>query len=297
MNIRNILLFFILVLSISCEKDITLDLPQGESKVVVDGYVENGLPPYIILSRSQGYFDPIGLNTINTLPVRGAVVTISDGRDTVTLTEIDTVINGISVGGFYIALEPVNGDTLMLGTPGRSYRLDVQTPQGEQVYAEATLHYPIPLDSVWFKVQGELDSLGWAWARLSDPDTLGNCYRWFARRLNKDNFFLPPFGSAFEDKFINGRSFDFATTRGSIFNSAAEEDINEESGFYKVGDTIIVKFCTIDAGTYAFWRDAENQLGSSGSPFAVPSNVKSNIVGGLGIFSTYSASYDTIIAR
>lgn len=281
----------------SCERDITVDLPQGEEKVVVDGYVENGLPPYVILSRSQGYFDPIGVNTLNNLPLRDAVVTVSDGTNTVPLNEIDTVINGVAIGGFYTAIDPVTGQILMLGTPGKRYRLEISTVKGERLSAEAMLHQPIPLDSVWFRVQGDLDSLGWAWARLSDPDTLGNCYRWFARRLGKDDFFLPPFGSTFEDKFINGRSFDFATSRGSIFNSSADEDVNEEAGFYKIGDTVIVKFCTVDVGTFVFWRDAENQLGGSGSPFAVPSNIKSNIEGGLGVFATYSAAYDTIIAR
>lgn len=288
--------FFFLTL-VACEKDITVDLPQGTVRVVVDGVVENGLPPYVILSRSQGYFDPIGVNTLNSLPLRGATVTLSDGVDSVTLVEIDTVINGLAIGGFYSALDPVAGQILMLGTPGRSYRLHVTTGEGEQVNAEATLHFPRPLDSLWFQVQGELDSLGWIWARLSDPDTLGNNYRWFAKRLGKDSFFVPPFGSVFEDKFINGRTFDFVTPRGSILNSTAEDDNNEEDGYFKIGDTIVVKFCTIDARTYAFWRDAENQLGGSGSPFSVPSNIKSNIRGGLGIFATYSAVYDTVIAQ
>lgn len=297
MNIRISLLMFLLFTLTSCERDITVDLPQGEARVVVEGYVENGLPPYIVLSRSQGYFDPIGVNTLNNLPVRDAVVMLNDGDTTVQLYEVDTVINGVALGGFYTAIDPLVGTIRMLGTPGKRYRLEITTTEGERLSAEAILHQPIPLDSVWFKVQGELDSLGWAWAKLSDPDTLGNCYRWFAKRLGKDDFFLPPFGSVFEDKFINGRSFDFATSRGSVFNSTADEDNNEEAGFYKIGDTVVVKFCTIDAGTFVFWRDAENQLGGSGSPFAVPSNVKSNVVGGLGLFATYSAAYDTLIAR
>ncbi len=293
------LLFLLLILLAfgACEKDITVDLPQGSVQVVVDGVVENGLPPYVFLSRSQGYFDPIGVNTLNNLPLRGATVILSDGVDTVQLVEVDTIINGLSIGGFYSALDPDAGQILMIGTPGRTYSLYVTTDQGEEVSAEAILHAPQPLDSLWFQVQGELDSLGWAWARLSDPDTLGNNYRWFAKRLGKDAFFIPPFGSVFEDKFINGRTFDFASSRGAVLNSTAEDDISEEAGFFKRGDTIVVKFCTIDAGTFSFWRDAENQLGGSGSPFSVPSNIKSNINGGLGIFATYSAVFDTVIAQ
>lgn len=280
-----------------CEKNIDLDLEDADQKIVVEGYVENGFVPYIILSRSQNYFDPIGQSTLNNLPVRDAIVTISDGIDTIQLTEVDTSINGVSVGGFYIALDPATLIPTMIGTPGRTYTLNVRSAEGEEVRATALLPLPVALDSLWFKVQENLDSLGFAWAKLKDPDTIGNHYRWFAKRMNKDNFFIPPFGSTFEDKFINGQRFDFAYNRGSIQNSTAEEDVNEEAGFYKKGDTIVVKFCTVDRSTFEFWRDAENQLGSNGSPFAVPSNIKSNVVGGRGLFATYTASYDTIFAQ
>ncbi|MBL7923965.1 MAG: DUF4249 domain-containing protein [Bacteroidia bacterium] len=281
----------------SCEKNITLDLPASENKVVVEGYVEAGLPPYIILSRTEGYFDPIGQSTLNNLPLRGARVYISNGPDTVLLTEIDTSIDGVSIGGFYVALDSVSLAPTMLGIPGTTYTLRIITPKGESLSAEAKLHHPVGLDSTWFKVQENLDSLGYAWATLSDPDTIGNHYRWFAKRLNEDDFFIPPIGSSFEDKFINGQTFDFAYNRGAIQNSEAEEDQNEEAGLFKRGDTVVVKFCSVDRATFEFWRDAENQLSSNGSPFAVPSNIKSNISGGRGLFATYTATYDTIIAN
>lgn len=295
---KNLLLLIVsVVMMSSCEKNIDLDLPPIDQKVVVEGYVENGLPPYVILSKTEPYFDPIGQNTLNNLPVRGASVFISDGVDTIKLTEIDTSINGVSLGGFYVALDSVTFLPTMLGKPGTTYHLNIITISGEQLSSSALLPMPVPLDSTWFKVQEDLDSLGWAWARLTDPDTLGNSYRWFAKRLSKDDFFIAPIGSIFEDRFINGRSFNFPYNRGTIQNSEADEDKNEEAGFYKKGDTIVVKFCTTDFATYEFWRDAENQVSSNGSPFAVPSNVKSNIIGGRGLFATYTASYDTIIAN
>ena len=50
----------------ACEKDITVDLPQPESKLVVDGYVEYNKPIYILLSRNAPYFSPIDPSTVNT---------------------------------------------------------------------------------------------------------------------------------------------------------------------------------------------------------------------------------------
>lgn len=294
---KYILFILSIFLITSCERDITLDLPSKESKIIVDGYVERDLPPYIILSRSQGYFDPINSGSLNNLPERNATVKISDGINTIVLTELDTVIDGISIGGIYAAVDPVNFLPTMIGTVGLTYSLEVLTSDGRRVTSTTKLQAPIALDSTWFEIQEGKDSLGFTWAFLSDPDTLDNCYRWFSKRLNKDDQYFAPFGSAFEDKFINGQTFKFGYNRGSLQNSTAEDDNKEEAGFFKLGDTIVIKFCTIDKSTFEFWRDAETQLGNNGSPFAVPSNVKSNINGGIGVFASYSASYDTIIAR
>jgi hypothetical protein len=194
----------------------------------------------------------------------------------------------------------------MVGEAGKTYSLRVIT--GEKVIT-ATTYIPasVPLDSVWFKVDGNRDSLGFAWAHFKDPDTLGNCYRWFAKRINhytfgeqagdvKDNDFITPRGSVFDDKFINARSFDIGFNRGKIPNSEKEDDNNDEEGFFKTGDTIIVKFCTIDRANFEFWRTAETQIGNNGNPFGSPAPITSNINGGLGIWGGYNAYYDTIIA-
>jgi hypothetical protein len=281
----------------SCEENISLDLPREDPRVVVDGYIETGLPPYVLLSRSSSYFDPINPGALNSFAESGAFVTINDGFNTVQLIELDTVVNGISLRGFYAALDSVTNLPTMFGEEGRTYKLTIITKDNQRLSSTAKLQPHIELDSTWFKVQENLDSLGFAWANLTDPDTIGNCYRWMAKRITKDDLFLAPVGSAFEDKFINGQSFVFNAFRGQIPNSTNPDDINDEEGLFKKGDTIIVKFCTVDRGTFEFWRDAETQTSNNGSPFAVPSNVKSNITGGLGVFATYSPAYDTIIAQ
>ena len=42
-------------------------LQQEEIKLVVEGYIEPGYPPYVILTKNQGYFDPINTTTYNEL--------------------------------------------------------------------------------------------------------------------------------------------------------------------------------------------------------------------------------------
>ena len=108
---------------------------------------------------------------------------------------------------------------------------------------------------------------------------------------------MAPFGSAFNDKFIDGKTFDFAYDRPSIPGSTAPEDNNAEAGYYVRGDTIVVQFCTIGTAEVDFFRTYENMVSNNGNPFASPGVIKTNISGGLGIFCGYSPTYDTIICR
>ncbi len=268
----------------SCEKNITVDLPQTPSEVVVEGYVEIGSAPYVYLSYSNNYFAPLDSESLYNFTIKGALVTISDGFVTDTLLEVIP-----SYGYFYVS-------TKLIGTINRTYTLTVTTQKGEVVTAQTYMQTPIPLDSLWFKTQPLNDTLGFVWARLTDPDTLGNNYRWFAKRLHKGNNYIAPFGSVFNDNFINGTTVDFGYSRGESPNNADDEN-PLASGFYKVGDTVAVKFCCIDKTSYTFWRDAETQSANNGNPFGATAPIHSGINGGLGVFCAYAASYDTVICK
>ncbi len=277
----------------SCEKNITLEMPVGESKIVVEGYVFQDSVPFVFLTRNAPFFSTLDSTALQQYIIRGARVIVSDGITTDTMTELN--FGQVTV---YASLEP-----LLRGQVGRTYTLRVEA-DGEVVTSSTYIPQPVPLDSVWWKVQGEHDSLGFVWAHMTEPDTIGNYYRWFAKRINhypdgeqKDDDFIAPIGSTFEDKFINGKSFDFFYNRGNEPNSTKEDDENEERMFFKRGDTIIVRFCTIDRANFQFWRDEETQVSNNGNPFANPAPVSSNINGGLGVWGGYSIAYDTIIAR
>ena len=90
---------------------------------------------------------------------------------------------------------------------------------------------------------------------------------------------------------------DAYAKRGQFLNSQKEDDQNEESIFFKRGDTIVLKFCSIDRSHFEFWRTEETQVGNNGNPFGSPAPITSNIEGGLGIWGGYATTFDTIIAR
>jgi hypothetical protein len=272
-------------LIVGCEKDITVDLPEPEEQIVVDGYISPGLPPLVLISRTAPFFAPLDSAALLQYTVRNALVTVSDGSVTDTLFAPST-----SIGYLYTS-------TTMFGQVGKTYTLNIKLSDGRSLSAVTSIPQPVSLDSLWFRLIPENDSLGWAWARITDPIQPGNCYRWFAKRIGKDNDFIAPLGSVSEDKFFNGLSFDFAARRGRLPNSLAEDDNNDERGFFKTGDTIVVKFCSITEPSYRFWRSAETQASSNGNPFGAPSALKSNISGGIGIWEGYSYTIDTIYAQ
>ena len=146
---------------------------------------------------------------------------------------------------------------------------------------------------MWFKFYPPSDSLGFIWAHLTDPSGLGNNYRWLAKRIGKDNDYIAPFGSAFDDKFINGQSFPLAYPRGQTENSTAVDDNNEERNYFKKDDSVHVKFCTIGETEMHFFRAFEAESANSGNPFAAPTTVPTNITGdapALGIWCGYGSS-------
>ncbi len=271
----------------SCTKEVTIDLPAPEKKIVVDGGIYVGEPAEINLTWSTGYFDPIDSASLANYLISNATVVVHDGALTDTLRPAFNPNKPIPI---------VWRGTTILGQVGHTYTLTV-VAEGKSVSASTTINPPVPLDSAWFKLEPPHDSLGYAWAHMTDPVGQGNGYRWFAKRITKDPAFLAPFGSAFDDKFIEGSSFDFAYYRPSIPGSSAPEDNNEQDGFYIIGDTVVVQFCTIGQREVNFFRTYENVVAGNGNPFAAPGVIKTNVEGGLGIFCGYSPSYDTIICR
>ena len=71
----------------SCEKDITIDQPDSAEKIVVEGHIEPGQPTYVILTKNISFFTTTGISDLNNIFVKGAIVKVSDGTQTVQLDE------------------------------------------------------------------------------------------------------------------------------------------------------------------------------------------------------------------
>jgi len=318
---RNFVPYFIFAMILSlgllnqCTKDVELEFPEAESKIVVDGTIEPGSPPFIFLGTSNSFNIGLDPSSLGSLFLNGADVRINDGTSEFQLDELcvsqlspeqlqtlsETL--GISVEELVSIDYCIYTSFDIIGEVGKTYDLRVEY-DNQVLMSSTSILEPVPLDSLWFETNAS-DSLGLIHGILSDPPDMYNAYRWFAQRIStrpgtnemEDANFIAPLGSAFDDTFFQGLSFEFFAARGQDINSDFEEDNNLEAGLFKLGDTVVVKFCSITAESYLFYFTLEDQILNNGSPFATPGNIPSNIDGGLGIWTGYSPFIDTLVCQ
>lgn len=281
------LLFIILTAFVffsACQKDVNLNLPAPANEIVVEGTIETGQPPIVVLTRNSPYFGTTFTSQLAQYLVHGANVRVYDGTDTVTLNEINFDTAGV-VFSAYTTLS-------MIGQVGKSYQIWINS-NGTNLSSTTNIFAPTPLDSIWWVrdslVSGR-DSLVTLWGKYADPLQSGNYVRFFTKVNSKS--YLTSFNSVFDDEFINGKTFNSPIPSGIIFNDTASQDLWPD---FVRGDTISVKWCAIDYATFNFWRTLETELSGEGNPFASPVDVQGNIKGGLGIWAGYSPSFMTLV--
>jgi len=291
----NIVIFILLLITgfTACEKSITITSPNLPAKLVVDAQIESGAQPIIVLSTSLNYFESIDTSDLNKSFVRNAKVTLSDGSRTSSLRLFEQVLPGGFRFVFY-SNDPTNPAGVIIGAFGKSYTLTIEF--NGQTYTSKTT---IPLltkkiDSTFFKVVPNrlvTDSFRIISATISDPPGLGNYIRYFTK-VNSQQF-LPGNTSVFDDNIIDGKIYTVDIPRGVDKNFPLERD---NYGFFKKGDTVLIKYSNIDKATYDFWRTWEYTYQSVGNPFSSPGVVIGNVSNGaLGAFCGYANSFNQII--
>jgi hypothetical protein len=271
----------------SCSEKIDVKLPNADKKLVIEGSIENGKNAQVIITRSIPLFSSVDNTNPDDFYVLDAQVTLSNG--TISETLVLSIDSASSLGVVY------QGSSI-IGEVGKTYYLTV-VQGGETYTATTTIPAPVALDSVWWKPQPPRDTLGYANARISEPAGLGNNYRWYAKRP-RDRRYLAPYGATYDDKYVDGVSFEFAYGKGYDPTDSENTYENDSAarGYYTHKDTIYIRFCTIDKESKDFYTTFESALSNNGNPFASPVTILTNIKGGaLGVFAGFGATYDTIM--
>jgi hypothetical protein len=313
-NLRVLIGLSVLSITLSgCQKDVKIDIPGYVELLVIDGYIETGQPPLVLLSTSKDIYAPTDLNSFLEGYVSGAIVTVSDGTNTVQLDEICTdnlppgteelaaQIFGVPVSdvGNYHLCAYTTFNPVMFGQVGKIYTLTV-TYEDKTYTALTKIGQPTAFDSVYWKPAEGYPEYGYSYVTLTDPAATYDAYMWEVKRINNkadgtdmDDLFMKTYAPVFDDEFFNGMTFDFWYENPMSFGDEVEEPYR---GYYKLGDTVVIKFSKMDRDVYEFYEKKYVQLSSGGSPFASPSNIPSNIKGGaLGVWAGFSTHFDTLV--
>jgi hypothetical protein len=285
---------------------VQIDIPGYKEQLVVDGRIETGQPAIVLLSKSSNVYSSTNYESYLNSFVDDAVVVLSNGTQTDTLTKICTDdlppgLEQVAAGIFGIPAEILVNLHLcayvsmnMLGEVGKTYTMQI-SHQGKQYQASSKILNPTAADSLYWKPEGNFTDRGFSWVNLSDPAATSDSYLWEVKYL-QDVQFSKTFNPYFNDKFFNGLTFEFAYENPMSFNDPNGNDAYR--GYYQLGDTIVVKLSKIGGKEYNYFEKKYNQIYSGGSPFAVPTNIPTNIEGGaLGVWVAYSPWIDTLICQ
>lgn len=303
-ELKNILLLLMAIIGFaSCEKVLDIDLPEGVNGIVFEGYIENGQFPYVIISRSQNYFDPIQTAAdaiVNSLVEADSVFIEYDGirekMDKVCLSELtpeqeEQALELLGFESFPEGLDLcINVEFGMVGELGKTYTMKAYV-EGELYTATTTIGQQVRFDSLWYKDELPLDSFGSIWVSLTDPGATTDYYYVWTENLTQNRGMAPiDGGPSFGDRLFSGEQISFSIYQGSSL--ANDDGGDEEFWWFREGDTVVVKLGTIDQGVYEFWESVD--AASNLNPFSAPTPVFSNFDnGGRGVWAGYATTLDT----
>lgn len=301
---------FLLIAFFSCTKEVNIDIPGYQNQLVVDGIIETGGNPIVLLSQSANIYETSDLAAYIARFVYDAQLTVIAGNDTFPLTlftipelPIESqkkVAEMLRLDWNEALLLPIKvySSTALIAQANMSYTLEIKH-QGKSFKGTTYLPNPTPLDTTYWKPEPGTQEYGFSWARLSDPINQFDGYKWEVKRINLkangqplDDIYKRGFGGFFSDRFFDGQTIEFYYE-----NPLKRKDtthLKEFKRMYRLGDSVVVKFSKMDQQVFSFYDKKYAQLNSAANPFSTPINVPSNIPGLLGVWAGFSPWYDTI---
>ncbi|MEO1055028.1 MAG: DUF4249 domain-containing protein [Bacteroidota bacterium] len=305
---KNFALAVLLFMVLACVDTIDVDLPSDINTVVVEGLVVSAQgESFVRLSTTTSVFiDNPGLDTIETIPLSGAIVEVINGSgDRAVFAEVEE--------GLY---QPSAG---FLGTVGETYRLSIKTSNGDEFVSETDTLYPAP-ELRRLLVEYEEDDLGGQligfhnfYVVLTNPSTIG--YYRFSNRSVAEVFtdVTPP-------PYICGR--DTCPVRCYSYREPVDFDINTFTNAGLAGDELVFQSDTegydnigwylytarvysLSNSAFTFWSTAQAQNEIGGSVFdpqisPLQSNIRT-VLGRSGVTGFFGSSdyseVDTVFKR
>jgi len=265
---RVFLVSLVIFLFLACDKVIDVQLPAYEPQLVMEMYLEEGKPLRCLLMESLPYTD-----TAITKMVNDALVIFSDGttRDTLFKRNNQDPITG----RLYNYYHP----RLVKADPTKIYTLLI-TGNNKKISAKTSFSQKITLiDSINIRqsiIAIDSFSVGLV---ISDPVEIDNYYRFLiGKELN--HFASSPTDFRVSDISFNGKRFSFFS----------------EADFAR-NDTVLARIYSLQKDHFEYLESIGDARRSNSNPFSQPGRIKTNITGGLGIFTTTRYTEKKIVIK
>ncbi|MDA3854082.1 MAG: hypothetical protein PF444_07575 [Bacteroidales bacterium] len=277
-NTIHILLFKVLLLAfVACEDIIDVPLPEIESKLVIEGEINSGLPAIVNLSYNMDYFAPIDSSSLSNMFITdsNAIVVVSDGvsKDTLTVMPITKFPYTAYVG------------SIIVGEEGKTYTLNVDY-KDKSYHSTTTIPENVAISSIWFEPQISNDSIGMIGFSLFDDGSTNNYYAISSLVIGTQWwYYTPAYGvPVFDDVFFNGDSTIITLPKGYVGNDFYQPEIetNEQwdSIFYfRIGESVSLRLATMDQDFYLWWNAYYRSEFTGSNPYSNPSAILTNIRG------------------
>ncbi|HOF20203.1 MAG TPA: DUF4249 domain-containing protein [Bacteroidales bacterium] len=282
--IRYAILFFIIQVFISCNKVPDYSIQDPDDLIVIDGWIENGQYAKVLLTKNAPYFSLLDSTSLRELVLTRATVSLSDGERQEYLI--------LRRNKDYFPPFIFEGNEIK-GEPGKTYTITASYG-GKTAIGKTSIPPPVSLDTIYFKMKENSDSLGSLWIEFTDPPDTRNYYRILSKIVGRDRRYYSAMIMGLSDESFSGKKFGFSIFRGQD----SYISVNKNS-YFSLGDTVNLKFCTIDKAHYEFWNSFQDEILNSGNPFASSLTVvKTNIEGdGLGIWGGYGVSFYSVVIK
>lgn len=277
---KKYILFLFALIVISCSKDDFIE-QSIESKVVVEGWIEEGDYAQVLLSSSIPVTDVIDSTNVLNHVIRSAKITISDGQT----SEVLRVKNDKNRVPPFVYF----GSTLK-AEAGKEYSLKIEY-LNRIVTAVTKVPKSVPLKSAEYIKKNAADTTGYIFVKFDDPVNEKNYYQIATKIDGEEPIFVPSFYGNLDDKNFSTPQVSIQVNRGILLFPKTKF-----TPFYTDGDLIYVKLRTQDKEALDFWNSWQNEIVNSKNPiYPANASLKSNIKGGIGIWAGYGQS--TLIVR
>jgi len=246
----------------SFQKEIDVDLPDYEGELVVECYLRPGKRMTLLLTKSLPYFGQVGLPQ-----VRNAEVTIGSYHTyRSSITQFSYRSNAPFIPGEYFNYQ---SDAYVSYDPESYYLLTIKDKLTGQVItgrAEALVQPHISEIETRFR---KSDTTAFLLTKFEDIEpNKRNYYRILVKRRLEGT----------KDKLVNDIKFEGNLKTGNQIAIGSSYD-------FKDGDQAIVTLYHISKPYYDFLRTMDGAQQGNQNPFAQPTNIKSTVEGGLGVFT------------